>query len=600
MPKELLPYPIEVEINTSNINIDSITRDGNKTFWPETKSSADKFLVADVEGRLNWTDPPNNLNVLKTGDTMTGTLTLPSSGLTAKLNFSSALTTGLSGDTNGLYLYSNGTKGMQLGSSGVSINTLNTSGILHNNSSGLLTSSLIINSDITPNTITNSSLATLSSSNIPSYIVRRDSDGNFETKMITITGPTLQPNDVATKTYVDVAMQLGFNVHNPAVALGINNIGSLSGLLNIDGVELKDQDRVLLVGQTNKIQNGVHLASAGAWTRPTDLNTGDLAESVYILVLQGDTYKGSAWVCNTPDAIIGTNNITFIQFSIPSSAGGSNVGSGSGRVYKNTTGNTLNFKTIIANQHISLVDGVNDLQIGTDATNLNTISTIVARDTSGGFSAGTITANVIGSLTGVASGNLPSGGGTVSGAILLPNGTLSAPSLAFSSSSNTGLAYTSSNTMSLIANGLQIMKVSNNGCFNTIPSVSMWIGSSFSGTTCVFIANNNTGFVNRGSPSSTITGFTNWIYTGIYEVIFNGSLYNTTHGMFTAKIYLNGNIVISTQVDTMKGNSSNYYNFSIIAQVGIFSLSDNIKCNIEGLVTSFPNQLYCSIKYLGM
>jgi hypothetical protein len=45
MSKEILPYPVEIELNTSNINIDSITRDGYKTFWPETKSSADTFFA---------------------------------------------------------------------------------------------------------------------------------------------------------------------------------------------------------------------------------------------------------------------------------------------------------------------------------------------------------------------------------------------------------------------------------------------------------------------------------------------------------------------------------------------------------------------------
>jgi hypothetical protein len=38
MPKEILPQPAEVAIDTSNISIDSITRDGITTFWPEKRN----------------------------------------------------------------------------------------------------------------------------------------------------------------------------------------------------------------------------------------------------------------------------------------------------------------------------------------------------------------------------------------------------------------------------------------------------------------------------------------------------------------------------------------------------------------------------------
>jgi hypothetical protein len=56
-------------------------------------------------------------------------------------------------------------------------------------------------------------------------------------------------------------------------------------------------------------------------------------------------------------------------------------------------------------------NGSGAITLGIDATNANTASTIVARDASGNFSAGTITA----SLTGGASLDLPLAGGTMSG-----------------------------------------------------------------------------------------------------------------------------------------------------------------------------------------
>jgi hypothetical protein len=61
----------------------------------------------------------------------------------------------------------------------------------------------------------------------------------------------------------------------------------------------------------------------------------------------------------------------------------------------------------------SSYNGSGAVTITSDATNLNTVSTIVARDGSGNFSAGTITA----SLTGHASLDLPLTGGTLTGGI---------------------------------------------------------------------------------------------------------------------------------------------------------------------------------------
>ena len=53
---------------------------------------------------------------------------------------------------------------------------------MHNNASGLLSSSLIVDADITTATITNDKLANISSSNIPGDIVVRDGSGNFANK----------------------------------------------------------------------------------------------------------------------------------------------------------------------------------------------------------------------------------------------------------------------------------------------------------------------------------------------------------------------------------------------------------------------------------
>lgn len=75
------------------------------------------------------------------------------------------------------------------------------------------------------------------------------------------------------------------------------------------------------------------------------------------------------------------------------------------------TASNPNSLTISTHLTGSSYNGSAPVTIATDATNLNTPSTLVARDASGNFNAGTITAN----LTGGASLDLPLAGGTLTG-----------------------------------------------------------------------------------------------------------------------------------------------------------------------------------------
>ena len=246
----------------------------------------------------------------------------------------------------------------------------------------------------------------------------------------------------------------------PAVVVSTTNVDEVTGgLLTIDGVTLAVNDRVLLVGQTNQIQNGLWLAQTGAWTRPTDFATGSTAGQAYVLISSGTTNAGSSWLCNTPTAIIDTDPITFAEFSLPSATTGANVGSGAGQVYQGKSGVTLNFRTLLAGTHVNITNNANDITLATDATNANTASTIVARDASGNFSAGTITAN----LTGSASNNVLKAGDTMTGALQLPAGVASAPSLVFTGSTTTGLSASVADVLSFDISGVEQMKLSSSG-----------------------------------------------------------------------------------------------------------------------------------------
>ena len=88
-----------------------------------------------------------SLDVLKAGDTMTGTLTHPAGTAAApSIQFTGSTNTGLSAATaNTLSFDTSGVERMSISSSGVTIDAFSTAGVVHNSAAGLLSSSLIVN-----------------------------------------------------------------------------------------------------------------------------------------------------------------------------------------------------------------------------------------------------------------------------------------------------------------------------------------------------------------------------------------------------------------------------------------------------------------------
>jgi hypothetical protein len=468
--------PNDITLGTDATNANTagtiVARDGSNNFAAGTITAN---LVGNVTGNLtgNVTGVASG-NFPFTGGTLTGNLTLPAgTAAIPSLQFTGSTGTGLSAATaNTLSFDSSGVEQMKINSSGVTVDGLTPAGVVHNSAAGLLSTSLIVNADISATAaITDSKLATIATAgkvansattattaNTPNTIVLRDGSGNFTTHMITITGTTTNSTDVATKAYVDSVVTTGLVAKTPAIVVSTSNV-ALTGLQTIDGVTLVDSNRVLLVGQTNPVQNGLWLAHAGAWTRPADFATGTQAGQAYVLITSGTVNGGSSWLCNTPNAVIDTDPITFAEFSLPNQINGANVGAGTGLIFRDKTGVTLNFKSLIASNHIVITNNTSDITLATDAINTNSVNTIVARDASGNFSAGTITA----SLTGAASLNVLKAGDTMTGALQLPAGTAAAPSLKFTGSTTTGISAAVANTLSFDTNATERMNISATG-----------------------------------------------------------------------------------------------------------------------------------------
>jgi hypothetical protein len=353
--------------------------------------------------------------IARSGDSMTGALGSSFVGSESNPSFSIGSAGMFALDTNHIDFATNNVNRIDIDEAGIITIFAFGTGVVKSASDGTLSSTLIVDADIDTKTIANDKLATSSSAENPLYIVERDSDSRFAAKMITLSGTTSLSTDVATKAYVDTQVSLGLSVHTAVSLVATSNRG-LAGLASIDSIPLTVNMRVLLVGQNNPVENGAWLAQTLSWTRPLDFANGGTASTAYFLVTMGTLFTGSSWVCTTPAAVVGTDPLVFAEFSLPQSVSGANLpGSGQADVFSFALGSTLNFRKISQGSHILVSQTTNDVVIDTDGTSSNILSTLVARDGSGGFSCGTI----VGQLTGHASEDLLLIGGTLSGSLTL-------------------------------------------------------------------------------------------------------------------------------------------------------------------------------------
>jgi hypothetical protein len=88
---------------------------------------------------------------------------------------------------------------------------------------------------------------------------------------------------------------------------------ALTGLQTIDGVVLLAADRVLLVGQTNSLENGLWVAASGAWTRPADfLSQSVPVKGTAVAITSGTNLAGTVWMLNSA-LIVGITGQQWVQ-----------------------------------------------------------------------------------------------------------------------------------------------------------------------------------------------------------------------------------------------------------------------------------------------
>jgi hypothetical protein len=232
------------------------------------------------------------------------------------------------------------------------------------------------------------------------------------------------------------------------VGATLTNAGTQAALV-VDGVAVSVADRVLVYQQTTQTQNGIYVVTtvgSGStnWvlTRSSDANTyvinnaNGLSEGSTTFVQEGATGAGETYTCNTTGTItFGTTNISFAQISsaqIYSAGTGLTLSgtqfavaaaqllpsqSGNNGKYLTTSGTATSWATLPSPNNGTLTlavagtglsgsasftadqSGNATFTVTSNATNANTVGAIVARDGSGNFSAGTITAALSGNAT---------------------------------------------------------------------------------------------------------------------------------------------------------------------------------------------------------
>jgi len=136
-------------------------------------------------------------------------------------------------------------------------------------------------------------------------------------KITSLATPTAD-TDAATKAYVDAVAE-GLHVHESVRVATDANVSLANALENGDtlsGVTLATGDRVLVKNQTTTSENGIYVVQAsGQAVRALDFNTAAEVDSGDFVFVTSGTYANTGWVQTSRPATIGTDPITFVQFS---------------------------------------------------------------------------------------------------------------------------------------------------------------------------------------------------------------------------------------------------------------------------------------------
>jgi hypothetical protein len=369
-------------------------------------------------------------------------------------------------------------------------------------------------------TITNS---TLDSSPIGSTSPSTGVFTNIQTTTGQITTQPTGANDIVNLLALQ-SYAAGISWKQPVACATLTNI-TLSGLQTIDGYTTLSGDRVIVKNQSNNTQNGIYIASSGAWSRSNDADAWSELVSAIAFVEYG-SQAGSAWFCTvTPGGTIGTTPITWAQFTTSAtySAGTgltltgftfsiTNIGTagtyGSASSVPVFTTNAQGQVTSVTNTSIAIAN--------TQVSGLGTMSTQNANSVA--ITGGSIDNTTIGSTT----------ASTVKGTTITASTQFSGP--------GTGLTGTASGLSigGSAASATTAGSVTNSVTFNN-SGTGAASGTTFNGSAAQTISYNTI-----GAPSTTGTGA-----SGTWGIGISGNAATVTNGVYTTGSYSNPSWITS-------------------------------------------------------
>ena len=211
----------------------------------------------------------------------------------------------------------------------------------------------------------------------------------------------------------------------------------------VDGVNLAEDDRVLVTGQSTASQNGLYFVSAvgtgadGTWLRTTDGNeNGEVQAGMIVMVTEGSLYHDTQWKLTTNNPIvIGTTALTFV-INILSQIGGSNT-----QIQYNNAGTmggsanlTWDGTTLYTNGAVSVTGNITGNYILGNGSQLTGLPATYGNSNVATFMAafGSNTISTTGSIT---SGNV-TGGNILTGGIVSATGNITGGNITIPGTAN--------------------------------------------------------------------------------------------------------------------------------------------------------------------
>jgi hypothetical protein len=347
--------------------------------------------------------------------------------------------------------------------------------------------------------------------------------------------------DLVNKLYVD-SVASGLSWKQPFQVATTANIASLSGFPIIDTYQTVAGDRILVKNQTNAAQNGIYIASSGAWAYSADGDNWNEYVSAIGFVEYG-SQLGSAWLCSAQSG--GTLGVTAMNWSNFSVAGTYFAGTGltlaaftfsiaNTGVTAATYGSASSVPVIAVNAQGQITSSTNTTIAiaNTQVSGLGTMSTQAANSVA--ITGGTINGTAIGGTTAAAvTGTTITAGTQFTGAGTGLTGTATSLNIGGTASKATNIVGGSAGSLPYqsAADTTALLAAGTNGQVLTLASgVPSWVTPAATGVTSV----SGTGTVSGITLSGTVTSTGSLTLGGTLDLsappAIGGTTANTVRG----------------------------------------------------------------------